>query len=168
MSDTRYFLAEDIAIIEAIKKNNDDREASKNKAALFAADNKLGMPIFMRHGIFDMFLSGFESKGSEIDCALMTKPKDGLFRPKRVKNSKLSIAFSALCKEVDISGKATEDVLGWNRLTFFPASPGCNFKPLSDLFLFMLPARVSELKGCKEITNIEYLDLFKSEEKISA
>ena len=163
MSDTRYFLAKDDAIIEAIKKNNEDREVSKDKARAFANEHKLGEPVFMRHGIFDIFLSGFKSAGSEIERPLMTKPKDGFFRPKRVKKSELSAAYSDLCKETRIDGKAIEGVLGWDRLSFFPANPGCNLKPNNDLYVFMMPAKVSVLQGCEEISNIEYLDLFKSD-----
>ena len=165
MSDSRYFLVKDKAIIEAIKANCKGRQTSRDKAQLFAKEHKLGDSIFSRFGIFDLHLSGFKSQDSEIDRSLMTKPKEGIFRPKRAKNSELSKAYSELCEETRISDKEIEEVLGWNHLTFFPSMPGCNFKPNDDLYVFILPVRVLELNGCEEISNIEYLDLFKSEGK---
>lgn len=164
MSDTRYYLVKDSAIIEAIKNNNEQRTVSQKKASEFAKEHSLGDPVFRRWGIFDIFLAGFQSKGTDltlVDKKLLVKPKDGIVWPRRKKGSKLCAAYDDLYKETKIDEESMEKVLGWKRLDFFPTSPGCNFKPSKDLYIFMMPARVTELHGCQEISNIEYLELTK-------
>jgi len=165
---SRYYLVEDEKIISMIKDIIEQKTKAWKKAEEWAKSNNVGEPVFMRWNIFDSRLHGFRTYGNNYKSELLdwdywTKPKKRMIWPKAKKGSKLLSEFRRLQKECEVYDKAVHELLGWNVIDHFPTSPGFNYDGENNM-AFVTANSWESMKGCKEITNIEFIEIFESEE----
>jgi len=161
---TRYYKVTCEEIIKEIALIFNKQIESIRIAEQFAKKHGLGSPSFKRWNMFDLFLDGFEMSRKEFDLnyrdgGLWCIPKNGTSAPRSRKSSKIHQDYKKLWSEVNVDDKHLHEVLGWNHLSFFPTSPGLHSRVDDDLAIFMMPDSCCELKGCIEISNIEYMNL---------
>jgi len=160
---TRYFKVTDPAMLAAMADLVDERQAAQKVADAFASAHGLTQAVFYLRGLYGQTLAGFKCSRSDHskreDRDEWTIPKEGITRPKVKKSSPLYKAYNLMSKEVAVDGKELEELFGFNRLTYFPTSPGYTYKPRHNSMVFMMPESCDKVNGCVEITNVEYLQL---------
>ena len=158
---TRYYKVVDKNTLKMFADYYEKRIDAQKKANTFGGTHGLGDGGFNSFGMWDARLTGFECtweahrllKNKE----LWTIPKDGYTRPKVKKGSALHEEFKNLCREIDIDISNIENQIGFNHMDFFPKRPGYQYKAKENSMVFLMPESCDSVKGCTEITNIEYI-----------
>lgn len=158
---TRYYKVIDKEILEMFGEYYVLRTEVQKKANTFGEKYGLGEGGFRRQGMWGINLIGFDctwsAHGQLKDNEMWTKPKDGYIRPKVKKGSVPHEEFKTLCGELYISGSEIEKRIGFNHMDYFPKQPGYQYRSNQNLMIFMMPESCDAVKGCVEITNIEYI-----------
>ena len=158
----RYFKLEDQATFNAIQAHNARNAELRAQVVEWAESVGFGKPEFFRDGLFGQTLEGFKPTGTaDAVRQVCTKPSRlRLIRPRasgRGHDKALLAAYRAQWAKSKTYDEPLEPLIGFNQLSFFPSFPG--YKGDADYFVWVMPDRVTEVKGCVEITNIEFLEL---------
>lgn len=158
---TRYYKLEDEKILSAFSEYYSERQSLQDKGNTLGKKFNLGDAGFKYIGMWGLYLAGFECTRSEhnnlADKELWTLPKDGYTRPKVKKGSEPYNQFKKACEELAIDGSKIEELIGFNHMDFFPAQPGYRYRGKENSMIFLMPESCDSVKGCIEITNIEYI-----------
>ena len=166
---TRYFKVTDQNILDAFEKHHDLSRENRKKANEWAKTIGADEIHFYRWGLFGFCFGGVKPR--EITGELRAKcrkncDRNGLTGPVKARDPKLYAEWNKQNNALRIDGREIEDAVGFNELSFLPSVPGMYYSP-DDRFLgWAMPDRVKaeDLKGCVEITNIEWLEATKESE----
>ena len=162
----RYYQVTEPNAKKAITEILAARTAAFNTANEWAVKHKVGAAAMRTDGLFSCSLHGFvvndHYRNELAHLGTWVKPKAGYVWPRSQKGKPLSVEFQELCKNVYVSDRELHDVLGWNTLSFM-FNGGVGFKSNKDdteLF-FIMGEDVAELPHCKEVSNLEMIELTK-------
>lgn len=161
---TRYYKVEDKALLNAISGHFDKRDKSVDKGNKLAEKHGFKKAGFIQDDMWGIHLAGFKcyfhDHAKREDKELWRRPVKDHTAPKS-KKSDLNKEYDTACKELRIDGRAMEDLVGFGFLTYFPSSAGFSYKKDKNQFIFIMPESCDAVKGSKEITNIEFIELTK-------
>ncbi|MCK4957777.1 MAG: hypothetical protein KAT00_00215 [Planctomycetes bacterium] len=165
---SRYFKIVDETIIEGVLAHMKHVKSRRAVAIQWAKDRGFcdGV-LFYRDGMFGTRVGGL-THDRNTPVALRekcTKPKRPNYeiRPKKTADKDLWASYAAMCAEVFVAGSETDELIGFGEMTFFPFSPGFHFSTVDLTGFWTMQDRVTEVKGCVEVTNIEYLEATKDD-----
>lgn len=158
---TRYYKVTDENILKTFSDYYAQRIESQKKADVFGEKYGLGEGGFKVYGMWMLTLVGFEcswfTHSKLKNKELWTQPKDGYTRPKVKKGSAPHEEFKNLCRGIYINSSEIEGQIGFNHMDFFPQCPGYQYIGNKNLMIFKMPESCESVKGCIEISNIEYI-----------
>lgn len=161
----RYYQLTDEKMLAALKSHHERIKQSVEIAKQFAIDNNLDRPLFSGHHLFDRTLAGFEAGDKYREywrsTGLMTKPANNLIRPKAVKKSEIREKVDELRGQVNLSDSELHDVLGWHTVDYILYGVGVNANYEKMVVIFSTRAEAKPFPGCKEISNLDYIELTK-------
>jgi hypothetical protein len=166
---TRYFKVVDQTIVDAYKKHAETGHDNRKKANAWAKTIGAERIHFYRRGLFGSTFGGVKPR--EITDELRAKcrkntDRNGLTGPAKSRDPVLYAEWHRQKQELCTSGKEIEDLVGFNELSFFPTSPGMHYNLDSGFLGWIMPDHVTteHLKGCVEITNIDWIEATKDAE----
>lgn len=161
---SRYFKVTDQTIIDGLKGHLALKGKLQDRAREWARSVGAENIYFYQDGFFGQRLGGF--KPSECSDELREKctikrDRNGLIWPKKTVDRELYAAFRQVWDEVRVPSSETDELIGFDELSFFPTRPGVFVSKDRTFVGYVMPDHVTEVKGCAEITNIDWIEATK-------
>lgn len=163
---TRYFKVIDDEIIDGLIKNEERNKQVRALATKWAKDNGFsGEVLFYLKNLVGTRVDSLvvdRSTPAELlaKCRKPKYPKGHHQRtttPKKSADKELYKSYHDMVAAANAISTNVYDLIGFDEFSFFPSSVGYSMRFETRSVFWLVPDSVKEVKGCVEVTNVEFI-----------